>query len=100
MRVMVIVKATRESEAEITPGDEKLLKETGAFGGANRRGEVRKRETELRTPQEARGGLGLDRGAPLSPWVKATDRRVCGGHPGREPRHRGGARAPRGRARP
>ncbi len=31
MRVMVIVKATRESEAEITPGDEKLLKEMGAF---------------------------------------------------------------------
>ncbi len=31
MRVMVIVKATRESEAEIKPGDEKLLKEMGAF---------------------------------------------------------------------
>jgi hypothetical protein len=31
MRVMVIVKATGESEAEITPGDEKLLKEMGAF---------------------------------------------------------------------
>jgi len=28
---MVIVKATRESEAEIKPGDEKLLKEMGAF---------------------------------------------------------------------
>src|ERR1700694_40525 len=31
MRVMVIVKATRESEAEIKPGDGKLLKEMGAF---------------------------------------------------------------------
>ena len=31
MRVMVIVKATKESEAEVTPGDEKLLKEMGAF---------------------------------------------------------------------
>jgi len=31
MRVMVIVKATRESEGEIKPGDEKLLKEMGAF---------------------------------------------------------------------
>jgi len=30
MRVMVIVKATKESEAEINPGDEKLLKEMGA----------------------------------------------------------------------
>jgi hypothetical protein len=28
---MVIVKATRESEAEISPGDEKILKEMGAF---------------------------------------------------------------------
>jgi len=28
---MVIVKATRESEGEIKPGDEKLLKEMGAF---------------------------------------------------------------------
>jgi len=31
MRVMVIVKATKESEAEISPGDEKMLKEMGAF---------------------------------------------------------------------
>ena len=31
MRVMVIVKATKESEAEIQPGDEKMLKEMGAF---------------------------------------------------------------------
>ena len=31
MRVMVIVKATRESEAEITPGDEKMLKDMSAF---------------------------------------------------------------------
>ena len=31
MRVMVIVKATKESEAEITPGDENLLKEMGNF---------------------------------------------------------------------
>jgi hypothetical protein len=31
MRVMVIVKATNESEAEVQPGDEKLLKEMGAF---------------------------------------------------------------------
>jgi hypothetical protein len=31
MRVMVIVKATRDSEAEISPGDEKLLKEMSAF---------------------------------------------------------------------
>jgi hypothetical protein len=31
MRVMVIVKATKESEAEIHPGEEKLLKEMGAF---------------------------------------------------------------------
>src|SRR5262249_23208639 len=31
MRVMVIVKATKESEAEINPGDEKMLKEMGAF---------------------------------------------------------------------
>jgi len=31
MRVMVIVKATRESEVEIKPGDEKLLKEMAAF---------------------------------------------------------------------
>ena len=31
MRVMVIVKATRESEAEVSPGDEKILKEMGAF---------------------------------------------------------------------
>ena len=28
---MVIVKATKESEAEIQPGDEKMLKEMGAF---------------------------------------------------------------------
>ena len=31
MRVMVIVKATKDSEAEIKPGDEKMLKEMGAF---------------------------------------------------------------------
>ncbi|WP_242342064.1 YciI family protein [Anaeromyxobacter terrae] len=31
MRVMVIVKATRESENEVSPGDEKLLKEMGAY---------------------------------------------------------------------
>ena len=31
MRVMVIVKATKESEAEVMPGDEKMLKEMGAF---------------------------------------------------------------------
>src|SRR5262245_41762026 len=31
MRVMVIVKATKESEAELSPGDEKMLKEMGAF---------------------------------------------------------------------
>src|SRR5262245_28813286 len=31
MRVMVIVKATQESEAEIKPGDEKMFKEMGAF---------------------------------------------------------------------
>src|SRR5262244_3111130 len=31
MRVMVIVKATKESEAEINSGDEKMLKEMGAF---------------------------------------------------------------------
>ena len=31
MRVMVIVKATKESEAELTPGDEKMLTEMGAF---------------------------------------------------------------------
>ena len=31
MRVMVIVKATRDSEAGISPGDEKLLKEMSAF---------------------------------------------------------------------
>jgi hypothetical protein len=31
MRVMVIVKATKESEAEIQPGDEQMLKEMGAF---------------------------------------------------------------------
>jgi hypothetical protein len=31
MRVMVIVKATNESEAEIRPGDEKMLTEMGAF---------------------------------------------------------------------
>jgi len=31
MRVMVIVKATKESEAEITPGDEKMLKDMGTF---------------------------------------------------------------------
>jgi len=31
MRVMVIVKATKESEAEIKPGDEKMLREMGAF---------------------------------------------------------------------
>lgn len=31
MRVMVIVKATRESENEVAPGDEKLLREMGEF---------------------------------------------------------------------
>ncbi len=31
MRVMVIVKATQESEAELAPGDEKLLQEMGAY---------------------------------------------------------------------
>ena len=31
MRVMVIVKATKESEAELNPGDEKMLSEMGAF---------------------------------------------------------------------
>lgn len=31
MRVMVIVKATRESEGEVSPGDERLLKEMGAY---------------------------------------------------------------------
>jgi PhnB protein len=31
MRVMVIVKATKESEAEIQPADEKMFKEMGAF---------------------------------------------------------------------
>src|SRR6266403_1104937 len=31
MRVMVIVKATKESEAEVTPVDEKMLKEMGDF---------------------------------------------------------------------
>ncbi|MFL5308840.1 MAG: YciI family protein [Myxococcales bacterium] len=31
MRVMVIVKATKESESELKPGDEKLLKEMGDF---------------------------------------------------------------------
>ena len=31
MRVMVIVKATKESEAEIQPGDEKMFREMGAF---------------------------------------------------------------------
>ena len=31
MRVMVIVKATKESEAELSPGDEEMLKEMGAF---------------------------------------------------------------------
>ena len=31
MRVMVIVKATKESEAELNPGDEKMLREMGAF---------------------------------------------------------------------
>jgi hypothetical protein len=31
MRVMVIVKATKESEGEVQPGDEKILKEMGAF---------------------------------------------------------------------
>jgi hypothetical protein len=31
MRVMVIVKATEESEAEVRPGDEQMLKEMGAF---------------------------------------------------------------------
>ena len=31
MRVMVIVKATKESEAEIKPGDEKMFREMGAF---------------------------------------------------------------------
>lgn len=31
MRVMVIVKATRNSEAEVLPGDEKLLTEMGKY---------------------------------------------------------------------
>jgi len=31
MHVMVIVKATKESEAEIQPGDERMFKEMGAF---------------------------------------------------------------------
>jgi hypothetical protein len=31
MRVMVIVKATKESEAELNPGDEKMFREMGAF---------------------------------------------------------------------
>lgn len=31
MRVMVIVKATKESEAELDPGDEQMLAEMGAF---------------------------------------------------------------------
>ena len=31
MRVMVLVKATKESEGEVQPGDEKILKEMGAF---------------------------------------------------------------------
>ena len=31
MRVLVIVKATKESEVGIKPGDEKMLKEMGAF---------------------------------------------------------------------
>ena len=31
MRVMVIVKATKESEKGLNPGDEKMLKEMGAF---------------------------------------------------------------------
>ena len=31
MRVMVIVKATKESEHEVSPGDEKLLAEMGAY---------------------------------------------------------------------
>ena len=31
MRVMVIVKATKESEHEVNPGDEKLLKEMSAY---------------------------------------------------------------------
>jgi hypothetical protein len=31
MRVMVIVKATKESEHEVTPGDEKMLREMGEF---------------------------------------------------------------------
>lgn len=31
MRVMVIVKATKESEAELTPGDEEMLREMGKF---------------------------------------------------------------------
>lgn len=31
MRVMVIVKATRESEGEVSPGDEQLLKAMGAY---------------------------------------------------------------------
>jgi hypothetical protein len=31
MRVMVIVKATKDSEAEVQPGDEQMLKEMGAF---------------------------------------------------------------------
>lgn len=31
MRVMVIVKATKESEAELSPGDEAMFREMGAF---------------------------------------------------------------------
>ena len=31
MRVMVIVKATKESEAELTPGDEEMFREMGKF---------------------------------------------------------------------
>ena len=31
MRVMVIVKATKESEAELSPGDEEMLREMGKF---------------------------------------------------------------------
>jgi hypothetical protein len=31
MRVMVIVKATKESESEVSPGDEKLLREMSAY---------------------------------------------------------------------
>ena len=34
MRVMVIVKATKESEGELSPGDEKMFREMGAFNEA------------------------------------------------------------------